>query len=109
MAFAEAVEETEDDYSVSDAAKIITSSIKKSNKDFRMGQKKLFKWMRENGILSDSGNNKNKPLQSYIDSGMMKMVIKTMVANGESFVITTPRITGKGLIYITNKILRESG
>lgn len=62
----------------------------------KMGRNKLMEWMRDNNYLT----RKNKPFQFVIDRGLM-------TPTQELVSYTQPRITGKGQMYFTNKLLDE--
>ena len=71
----------------------------------KFGRNKLMRWMRDNNYLTQY----NKPYQSIIDRGLMVLKEGTYInqATQELVTYTQPRITGKGQMYFTNKILDE--
>jgi anti-repressor protein len=73
-----------------------------------IGEKRLFAWMREHEYLCSRGESRNLPMQRSIEMGIMEIKKNTRVApNGTVFVDSTPKITGKGIVYFTNKFLKN--
>lgn len=71
----------------------------------KMGRNKLMKWFRDNKFLTP----KNKPYQTVLDRGLMTLKEGTYINNstGELVTYTQPRLSGKGQIYFTNKLIDE--
>jgi len=71
----------------------------------KMGRNKLFKWFKNNKYLQSN----NKPYQHYIDRGLFKLKEGSYInqSTGETIIYTQTRITGKGQLYFTNKLLDE--
>lgn len=71
---------------------------------YPMGEKRLFKWLRENGYLGTKGERYNIPNQRYIEQGLFELKKGTRSGNnGVMFTTITPKVTGKGQIYFVNK------
>lgn len=73
------------------------------------GEKRLFRWMRENGYLvKRNGTDYNMPTQLSMELGILK-VKETVVyhSDGHTSISKTPKVTGKGQTYFLNKFLRE--
>lgn len=73
------------------------------DEDINIGRNRLFDWLRNNGILMSN----NVPYQRYIDGGYFE--VKESVYEtpyGTKTQITT-KVTGKGQIYITEKLRKE--
>lgn len=69
-----------------------------------MGEKRLFKWLRENGYLGTKGERYNIPNQRYIEQGLFELKKGTRSGNnGVMYTTITPKVTGKGQIYFVNK------
>lgn len=92
--FAEEVMETSNTISIGDFAKLI------SNKKFKIGQNKLFEWLRNNRFLKSN----NVPYQQYINNDWFNVVEQTFKINGEPRIHLKPVITGKGQVALTQKI-----
>lgn len=75
-------------------------TVQEAAKVLGTGQNRLFKWLRENGMLMHD----NQPYQSAIDAGYFRMVEKQYNdKRGESHTYTQTLITGKGLAHIQRK------
>ena len=88
-------------------AKLISQeAIRQGRINEKIGQNKLFAWMRNNGYLCKSGERKNQPLQQYVEQGLFEMKKGSYVdSKGANVVTTTTKVTGKGQIYFINKFL----
>ena len=91
---------------VSDSSNLIDmGKMAKLLKDehINIGRNRLFDWLRNNGILMSN----NIPYQRYIDGGYFEVKESTYeTAYGTKTSITT-KVTGKGQIYITEKLRKE--
>ncbi|EAJ1258678.1 DNA-binding protein [Campylobacter jejuni] len=97
--FANRIQNTNDAILIRDYAKILHE---KNN--LEIGEKRLFKILREKGFLMSD----NKPYQKYIEQGLFKVSETTVsTINGDRLVSTT-KITGKGQIAILKAILKAS-
>ena len=71
---------------------------------YPMGEKRLFRWLRENGYLGTKGERYNIPNQRYIEQGLFELKKGTRSGNnGVMYTTITPKVTGKGQIYFVNK------
>lgn len=71
---------------------------------YPMGEKRLFKWLRENEYLGTKGERYNIPNQRYIEQGLFELKKGTRSGNnGVMYTTITPKVTGKGQIYFVNK------
>ena len=102
--FADSVRASKGSCLVSELAKII------SQNGVPMGQNRLFTWLRVNGYICIKGDYYNQPTQRSMEMGLFE-VKKTSVikADGSIIVNSTTKVTGKGQIYIINKILNKYG
>lgn len=89
---------------------ILVGELAKSLKGngVNIGQNRLFEWLRENGYLVNrKGTDYNTPTQKSMDLGLFKIKETTVIcSNGHIQISKTPKITGKGQIYFTNKFLK---
>jgi anti-repressor protein len=101
-AFADAISSSNSSILIGEFAKII------SNNDFKIGQNKLFAWLREVGYLMSKGERYNQPYQKYIDNGYFE-VIERVIHNpdGTTRITVTTKITGKGQVAIFKKIKKD--
>ncbi|MFA7745143.1 phage antirepressor KilAC domain-containing protein [Salinicoccus roseus] len=99
--FADAVDSSTSSILVGELAKLI------SQNGFKIGQNRLFDWLRENGyLIKRKGDSYNLPTQRSMDLEIMD--IKKRVHNNPDGSIRTTRttkITGKGQQYFINKFL----
>lgn len=71
-----------------------------------MGEKRLFKWLREKKYLGSHGERYNIPNQEYIERGYFELKKGTRSGeNGVMHTTITPKVTGKGQVYFVNKFL----
>jgi anti-repressor protein len=100
--FADSVSESSTAILIGEFAKAI------SNDTFKIGQNKLYIWLRENGYLIASGARKNQPKQQYIENRYFEVIERTITqSNGSTRITLTTKIKGKGQVALTKKI-RES-
>jgi phage antirepressor YoqD-like protein len=98
--FAEAVETSSRSCLIAELAKIITQN------GVKVGQNRLFEWMRNNGFLCKSGDYYNQPTQKAMEMGLFEIKKTTIVKpDGTTLVNTTPKVTGKGQIFFVNRFL----
>ena len=73
---------------------------------YPMGERRLFKWLRENGYLGTKGERYNIPNQRYIEQGLFELKKGTRSGNnGVMHTTITSKVTGKGQVYFVNKFL----
>lgn len=71
-----------------------------------IGEKRLFKWLRENKYLGSHGERYNIPNQEYIERGYFELKKGTRSGdNGVMHTTITTKVTGKGQVYFVNKFL----
>lgn len=101
--FADAVSTSHTSILVGDLAKLICQN------GVKIGQKRLFEWMRENNFLVKSGSSRNMPQQRYVENGLFE-VKESNVQNpdGSVRITRTTKVTGKGQLYFVNKFLKGS-
>lgn len=97
--FADAVVGSSSTCLIGELAKIITQN------GHPIGQKRLFRWMRENGYLGKYGECYNIPNQRYIEMGLFELKKNVHSENGVMKTTMTPKVTGKGQQYFINKFL----
>lgn len=98
--FADAVSTSHTSILVGDLAKLICQN------GVKIGQVRLFDWMRKNGYLIKSGSSYNMPVQRYVEQGLFE-VKESNIQNpdGSVRITRTTKVTGKGQIYFVNKFL----
>lgn len=72
----------------------------------KYGRNTLMKWFRDNNYLMKN----NKPYQTMLDRGLMSLKEGSYInqSTNELVTYTQSRITGKGQMYFTNKLLDEN-
>lgn len=105
--FADTVSASSRSCLMGELAKMISQeAIRQGRINEKIGQNKLFAWMRNNGYLCKSGERKNQPLQQYVEQGLFEMKKGSYVdSKGSNVITTTTKVTGKGQIYFINKFL----
>lgn len=100
--FADAVSASEASILVGDLAKLI------SQNGYKIGQKRLFEWLRTNNFLIKSGSSRNMPQQRFVEQGLFEIKESNIQNPDGSVRITrTTKVTGKGQIYFVNKFLKS--
>lgn len=100
--FADAVSTSKTSILVGDLAKLICQN------GYKIGQKRLFDWLRENGYLIKNGTSRNMPSQRYLEQGLFEIKESNIQNPDGSVRITkTTKVTGKGQIYFVNKFLEQ--
>ena len=85
-----------------DLAKIITQN------GVKIGQNRLFQYLREKGYLGTKGERRNMPNQAAVEKGLFEIKIGTRTGNdGELITIKTAKVTGRGQVYFINKFLKN--
>lgn len=100
--FADAVSTSKQSILIGDLAKLICQN------GHSIGQKRLFRWMRDNGYLMKQGSSYNMPKQKYVEQGIFEIKESTINNPDGSVRLTrTTKITGKGQIFFINKFLKK--
>lgn len=101
--FADAVSVSSSAILIGDLAKLVRQN------GVEMGQSRLFRWLRENGyLIKQKGSSYNMPTQKAMELGLFK-IKETCVthSDGHTTLNRTPKVTGKGQVYLLNKILER--
>jgi len=100
--FADAVSESTTSILIGELAKL----IKQNGVD--TGQRRLFDWLRSNGyLIKRKGSDWNMPTQKSMDMGLFEIKKTSIVKPDKTFIATTTKVTGKGIIYFINKFLKN--
>lgn len=105
--FADTVSASKRSCLMGELAKMISQeAIRQGKLDKKIGQNKLFAWMRYKGYLCKGGERRNQPKQAYLEQGLFEIKKGTRLdGQGNNVVTSTTKITGKGQIYFVNKFL----
>lgn len=100
--FADAVSASHTSILVGDMAKLLKQN------GVNIGQKRLFKWLRENGyLIKRKGSDWNMPTQKSMEMGLFDIKESTVNnPDGSVRINRTTKVTGKGQQYFINKFLR---
>lgn len=101
--FADAVATSKDSCLIGQLAKVLRQN------GYNIGQNRLFDYLRNEGYLCKSGENRNMPTQRSIDAGWFEVKEGTLYNfDGTVRITRTPKVTNKGQIYFVNKFLKEA-
>lgn len=99
--FSQSVEASKSSILVAELARLITMN------GFRIGQNRLFDWLRDHGYLGTRGAYYIKPSQSAMEMGLFDLKkVAICHSDGSVRVETTVKITGKGQVYFLNKFCK---
>ena len=101
--FADAVSASKTSILIGDLAKLICQN------GYKIGQKRLFEWLRENGyLIKRKGSDWNMPTQKSIEMGLFEIKESTRIdGNGCNVTTRTPKATGKAQVYFINKFIGD--
>lgn len=98
--FADAVSTSRRSCLIAELAKILQQN------GIKIGQNRLFEWLRKNGYLCQKGQYYNQPSQKSMELGLFEIKQTTInKPDGSVLVSTTTKVTGKGQIYFVDKFL----
>lgn len=102
--FADAVTTSDKCILIGELAKLLAQN------GVKIGQNRLFAWLRQNGYLMKRNGETNFPSQTAIEMGLL-MVKETIIAqpNGSPKARYTPKVTPKGQQYFITKFLNKKG
>lgn len=86
---------------IGELAKVLTQN------GYKIGQNRLFEWMRENGYLGKHGEYYNMPNQRYVEMGLFETKKRVHDENGVLVTTQTTKVTGRGQSYFINKFLNR--
>lgn len=100
--FADAVSGSDTSILIRDLAKL----LKQNGVD--IGEKRLFKKLRDDGYLIKIGESKNTPTQKAMEMKLFEIKESIIIVDGKSRVVKTTKVTGKGQTYFINRFLEEN-
>lgn len=101
VVFADAIVGSQSSCLIGELAKIITQN------GYKIGQNRLFDWLRNNHYLGTTGEFYNIPNQRFIESGLFEIKKTSHSENGVMKTTSTPKVTGKGQQYFVNLFLKK--
>ena len=99
VAFADAVTSSSSCCLIGELAKVLAQN------GYKIGQNRLFEWLRQHHYLGYKGEYYNMPYQKYIEQGIFKLSQKTFSQGASMKVGVTTVVTTKGQQYFINKFL----
>lgn len=99
VAFCDAIVSSKSSCLIGELAKILTQN------GYKIGQNRLFEWMREHEYLGKAGERYNIPNQQWMEMGLFEVKKTVHDQNGVLVTKSTPKVTGKGQKYFINKFL----
>ena len=101
--FADAVNGSNTSILIGDFAKILKQN------GVKIGQNKLFSWLRENNyLIKRRGSSYNMPTQKSMDLGLFEIKENTITkSDGDTLITMTAKLTGKGQTYFMNKFIKK--
>lgn len=101
--FADAVSASKTSILIGDMAKLLKQN------GHEMGQKRLFKWLRENGyLIKRPGADYNSPTQWAMEKGLFEIKETTVShADGHVLITKTTKVTGRGQVYLVNLFAKK--
>ena len=97
VSFAEHVEDSDDYININTLAKLSNAN------GIKMGSTKLFEWLRNNNILMKN----NLPYQKFMKRGYFVVKESIKRVSGKYKLFQTTLVTGKGQVYLINKLLND--
>ena len=101
--FADAVSGSNTSILIGDFAKILKQN------GVKIGQNKLFSWLRENNyLIKRRGWSYNMPTQKSMDLGLFEIKENTITkSDGDTLITMTAKLTGKGQTYFMNNFIKK--
>lgn len=101
--FSKAVETSGNSILIGELARILAQN------GVKIGQKRLFEFLRSNGYLFKSGTQYNQPTQRAVEMGLFE-IKKTVItaSDGSQIIKNTTKVTPKGQIYFVNKFISNN-
>lgn len=80
-----------------------------AQKGVKIGQNRLFEWLRSNGYICTRNGNKNYPTQRSIEQKLLEVIERTVTKpDGSALSTFTTKVTGKGQVFFVNKFLEQA-
>lgn len=99
--YGKAIESSDDAIMIGAYAKLLR------NAGISFGRNTLFEWLRDNGYLLKQTNEKNNPKERYLKQGIFVIQQETTETNGSTKITQTTKLTGKGQLYLLEKIIED--
>lgn len=101
--FADAVAASDGTCLVGELAKMLRQN------GVKVGQNRLFGWMRRDGYLGSAGSHRNVPTQRAMEMGLFRIKETAIThSDGHVTISRTPKVTGKGQRYFLERYGKEA-
>lgn len=101
-AYADAVKDTKNSINIGNLAKLLCNKH-----GVKIGRNKLFSWLTSHGIIKKVGK-QYEPYQKYMDMGLFTIKQNVIeLKNGETITTHIIQVTGKGQVYLADKIAQD--
>lgn len=100
ISFANAILSSQTSILIGELAKILTQN------GYKIGERRLFQWMRDNHYLGSKGERYNIPNQEYVEMELFNIKESTHSVNGVMRITRTPKATPKGQQHFINKLCK---
>ena len=100
ISFANAILSSQTSILIGELAKILTQN------GYKIGEKRLFQWLRNNHYLGSVGEKYNIPNQEYVEMGLFNIKQSIRTINDMVMTIRTTKVTPKGQQYFINKLCK---
>ena len=99
VVFADSILGSKSSILVGQLAKLLTQN------GYKIGQNRLFAWLRDNHYLGSYGSYYNIPYQVYVEQGLFEVKVTCHTENEKMVTSSTTKVTGKGQQYFINLFL----
>lgn len=100
ISFANAILSSKTSILVGELAKILTQN------GYKIGERRLFQYLRDNHYLGSKGERYNIPNQEYVEMELFEIKESTHSVNGVMRITRTTKVTPKGQQYFINKFCK---
>ena len=103
VVFADSIVGSKSSILIGQLAKMLTQN------GYKIGQNRLFQWLRDNHYLGSVGSYYNIPYQAYVEQGLFEVKVTCHTENERMVTSSTTKVTGKGQQYFINLFLNRHG
>lgn len=100
ISFANAILSSKTSILIGELAKILTQN------GYKIGERRLFQYLRDNHYLGSKGDRYNIPNQEYVEMGLFEIKESTHSVNEIMMITRTTKVTPKGQQYFINKLCK---
>lgn len=100
ISFANAILSSKTSILIGELAKILTQN------GYKIGERKMFQYLRDNHYLGSKGDRYNIPNQEYVEMGLFEIKESTHSVNEIMMITRTTKVTPKGQQYFINKLCK---